>query len=195
MKIARNFGAITALSALLLLTGCLATTPPPKPAMYQKLNRPYQSVNQAEALALINSYRQSKGKQPLTLNAKLTEAARIQAQAMAEAEKVSHALRPDLTLPKRLKRAGYDPLRAAENISAGYWTLAEAFSGWRDSKPHNANMLKDGITQMGIATHYRAGAKYQVFWALVLAQPDQTQPLPQPSGLPANHPVKLLTGG
>ena len=104
---------------------------------------------------------------------------------MAAANQVSHALTPDRTLEKRLQRVGYDAVIATENIAAGYHTLAEAFSGWRDSRRHNANMLKKGVTQMGIATHYRPNVKYRVFWALVLAKPDETslasatvQPLP-----------------
>jgi uncharacterized protein YkwD len=65
-----------------------------------------------------------------------------------------------------------DPKRAAENIGAGYHTLAEAFSGWRDSKSHNANMLLAGATRMGIAAVYTPKSKYKVYWALILAEPD-----------------------
>ena len=61
---------------------------------------------------------------------------------------------------------------AVENVSAGYHTLAEAFSGWRDSPPHNANMLAKGMKRMGIASAYAPGAKYKVFWTLILAAPD-----------------------
>ena len=50
-------------------------------------------------------------------------------------------------------------------------TLAEAFSGWRDSPPHRANMLLKDATQMGIAAAYAPGSKYKVFWALILAAP------------------------
>ena len=60
-----------------------------------------------------------------------------------------------------------------ENASAGYRTLAEAFSGWRDSPKHNAVMLDGRATRMGIATAYSPGSKYRVFWSLVLAAPPQ----------------------
>ena len=71
-----------------------------------------------------------------------------------------------------LKASGYDAKRAAENIGAGYHTLAEAFSGWRDSSPHRANMLLAGATRMGIAAVYTPGSKYKVYWAMILAEPD-----------------------
>src|SRR6516162_9600233 len=51
--------------------------------------------------------------------------------------------------------------------------LAQALSGWRDSPPHRANMLLSGATRMGIAAAYAPKSKYKVFWALILAEPDE----------------------
>ena len=50
--------------------------------------------------------------------------------------------------------------------------MAEAFSGWRDSPPHRANMLLKGATRMGIAAVYTPRSKYKVYWSLVIAEPD-----------------------
>ncbi len=75
-------------------------------------------------------------------------------------------------LDKRIKASGFDATKAVENVSAGYHTLAEAFSGWRDSPPHKANMLATGVTKMGIAATYAPNTKYKVFWTLILAAPD-----------------------
>jgi uncharacterized protein YkwD len=60
-----------------------------------------------------------------------------------------------------------------ENVSAGYHTLAEAFSGWRDSPPHRENMLNSGVTNLGIAASYAPNTKYKVFWTLILASADK----------------------
>ena len=62
-----------------------------------------------------------------------------------------------------------------ENVAAGYHTLAEAFSGWRDSPGHRANMLTPEATRIGIAAVYAPGSKYKVFWALILASPNERQ--------------------
>jgi uncharacterized protein YkwD len=62
-----------------------------------------------------------------------------------------------------------------ENVAAGYHTLAEAFSGWRDSAGHRANMLAPEVTRMGIAAVYVPGSKYKVFWALILASPNERE--------------------
>jgi uncharacterized protein YkwD len=90
---------------------------------------------------------------------------------MAKRNKMDHDVGG--TLPKRLAAASYPATLAVENIGAGYHTLAEAFSGWRDSPPHRANMLKNGVTKLGIAATYAPDTKYKVFWTLVLASTDQ----------------------
>ena len=84
---------------------------------------------------------------------------------------IGNAIGLSMLRPSRLKAQGYDARAAVENISAGYHTLAEAFSGWRDSPPHRANMLNANVTKMGIAATYAPNTKYKVFWALVLAKP------------------------
>jgi uncharacterized protein YkwD len=55
--------------------------------------------------------------------------------------------------------------------------MAEAFSGWRDSPPHRANMLQNGVTKMGIAASYAPNTKYKVFWTLILASTEQRDTL------------------
>jgi len=47
--------------------------------------------------------------------------------------------------------------------------LPEAFAGWRQSKPHNANMLNRRVTRMGVSSVYAPGSKYKVHWVLVMA--------------------------
>ena len=73
---------------------------------------------------------------------------------------------------KSLAGAGFNSKKSVENISAGYHTLAEAFSGWRDSPPHRANMLNAGANRLGIAAVYSPQSKYKVFWALIMANKD-----------------------
>jgi uncharacterized protein YkwD len=93
-----------------------------------------------------------------------------QARSMAQRDKLDHAVNGEFK--NRMKNSGFDAKVAVENISAGYHTLAEAFSGWRDSPPHRANMLNQGATRMGIAAAYAPNSKYKVYWSLILAAPD-----------------------
>jgi uncharacterized protein YkwD len=127
-------------------------------------------VDAKVAASMISGYRRNNGLGIVTLDNHLMRLAEEQARAMASRNRFDH----DAAGPfnQRIKRSGYDAKVAVENIGAGYHTLAEAFSGWRDSPPHRANMLHSGVTKMGIATVFAPHSKYKVFWALILAAPD-----------------------
>ena len=101
---------------------------------------------------------------------KLMAMAEQQARAMATKDKLDHDVAGNFQ--QRLRKSGYRASTGAENIGAGYHTLAEAFSGWRDSPPHRANMLSRDVTKLGIAASYAPNTKYKVFWTLILAAPD-----------------------
>ena len=136
------------------------------PSFYRSLASADASVDSNAARDMITLYRSNKGAGALSLDPELQREAEAQARAMASAGKLGHEVRGTLTT--RLNQRGMAKSQAVENVSAGYHTLAEAFSGWRDSPPHNANMLNPAMRRMGIATAYAPGAKYKVFWALVM---------------------------
>ncbi len=154
-----------------VLAACNATPPPApiampasEPAMYRSLAADNAVVDADGARQMLSLYRSNKGLGPLSLDESLQAVAQKQAREMAR--------RGDLaargSLSARLAQTGVERATAIENVSAGYHTLAEAFSGWRDSRPHNARMLDARVTRMGIATAFAPNAKYKVYWALVL---------------------------
>lgn len=162
-----------AMMGLLLLGGCGANTSPPveQPAFYLSMAHGGAKVDAATAASMISGYRKNNGLGAVTVDPELVKAAETQAMAMARRNKLDHDVKG--TLGKRLNAAGYPATVAVENISAGYHTLAEAFSGWRDSPPHRANMLHKGVTKLGIAATYAPNTKYKVFWTLILASTDE----------------------
>jgi uncharacterized protein YkwD len=121
------------------------------------------------AASMISGYRQNNGLPPVTVDPVLMKAAEIQSDTMVRRDKIDHNVGGPL--PQRLHALNYNARHAVENISAGYHTLAEAFSGWRDSPPHRANMLATDVTRIGIAASYAPNSKYKVFWTLILAAP------------------------
>jgi uncharacterized protein YkwD len=158
------------------MAGCAAeqAPPPAEPSFYRSLAQAGGELDAGAAQSMISGYRQNNGLGPLTLDPVLTKVAEQQAQAMAKRDKFDHnVIAP---FKERLKKSGYAANVAAENIGAGYHTLAEAFSGWRDSPPHRANMLLKGATRMGIAAAYAPNSKYKVFWSLVVAAPAEAKP-------------------
>ncbi|MDB5571597.1 MAG: SCP-like extracellular protein [Hyphomicrobiales bacterium] len=164
--------ALKALALTLGLAGCAAQPPAPPPAaaeptFYRRLAAKGAELDPRSARDMISLYRSNNGLGALTLDPALQKAAQAQADAMARSGEVSHGRRP---LAARLADQGVDTNAAAENISAGYYTMAEAFSGWRESRGHNANMLNKQVRRMGIATAFAPNTKYKVYWALVLAE-------------------------
>jgi uncharacterized protein YkwD len=171
MSLVRRFAPLAALLVLAACTGGGNYVPKGEPSFYRDLAQPGATLDSAAAASIISGYRANNGLPAVTLDPALMRMAEAQAEAMAARDRLDHDTRKPFTL--RLKQSGYDARMAAENIGAGYHTLAEAFSGWRDSPPHRANMLLKGATRMGIAAVYTPRSKYKVFWALVIAEPDE----------------------
>lgn len=157
--------AAPALAVMLGLAACPEPARPAgQPSFYADLAGPAARVDAEQARAMISAYRMNAGLKPLALDPGLSAAALREAQAMARAD------RPASTeaVKGRLRREGAQDPEA--NLSAGYRTLAEAFSGWRDSPQHDRVMKARNATRMGLATAYAPGSKYKVYWALVLAR-------------------------
>ncbi len=165
-----------ALVFCLALAGCGA--PPPRetpapaavgePSLYRSLSRGGADVDAEAARDMISQYRRNHGVSELALDAGLQRVALERARSMARRGAVDS--RSSSGLAAAVKAAGVRGDGAAiENLSAGYDTLAEAFSGWRQSPAHNARMLDAHARRMGLAAVYAPGSKFKVFWALVLA--------------------------
>ena len=156
--------------AAAMVVACAGDRDPPasgEPSFYRSMAASGAQVDAAAAASMISGYRQNNGLGAVAVDPDLMKLAEAQSQAMAARNKMDHDIKGPLE--KRLGASGYPAKLAVENVSAGYHTLAEAFSGWRDSPPHKANMLKNGVTKLGIAAIYAPNTKYKVFWTLILA--------------------------
>jgi uncharacterized protein YkwD len=156
-----------------IIAGCnepaparIAAKVQPEPTFYRSLADQRAIVDQDAARDMISLYRRNNGLSAVDIDPKLQQAAQAQADAMAKSNVLDHNVRGSLAA--RLADIDLRRASAVENVSAGYHTLAEAFSGWRQSTPHNRNMLERRAKHMGIATAYAPGTKYKVFWALIL---------------------------
>ena len=154
--------------------GMLPDRDPPagQPSFYRGLAQPGAQLDTLAAQSMISGYRRNNGLSAVVLDPALTRIATEHAQAMAARNQMAHTV-GGRSFIDRIKASGFDSKFAVENVGAGYHTLAEAFSGWRDSPSHRANMLKGGATHMGIAAVYAPNTKYKVFWCLVLAAEDE----------------------
>ena len=157
----------------LLVAACAGDRDPPsmgEPSFYRSLATANAKVDAAMASSMISGYRKNNGLGAVSIDPALMRMAEELARAMASRDKLDHDVGRDFNA--RIRGSGYDARVAVENIGAGYHTLAQAFSGWRDSPSHRANMLNREASHMGIAAVYSPRSKYKVFWALIMAAPD-----------------------
>jgi uncharacterized protein YkwD len=166
-----RWGRLAALAALTGLAACAGDPlPAEQPSFYRSMASAEAQVDGPTAASMISGYRHNNGLGAVEVDPELTRLAYEWARAMAAKDKLDRGASPQLN--KSLAAAGFNPKQTVENISAGYHTLAEAFSGWRDSPPHRANMLNAGANRLGIAAVYSPQSKYKVFWALIMANKD-----------------------
>jgi uncharacterized protein YkwD len=134
------------------------------------------SLDPAEAGRILNAYRARHGLGPVRLDPALTAMARRQADAMAAANALSHTAGGGFAA--RVHAAGLDSARAAENLGGGYYSVQEAFDGWRQSSGHDANLRMKEATRFGIALAKDPQTSYRTWWAIVLAaEPEQRREL------------------
>src|SRR6185312_8724483 len=124
---------VRTLAALLIAAAVAACTadvkPTGQPSFYQDLASAGATLDAATAASMISGYRANNGLESVELDPELMRIADAQARAMVARDKLDR--NTGGAFAARLKGSGYDAKRAAENVSAGYHTLAEAFSGWR----------------------------------------------------------------
>jgi hypothetical protein len=121
-------------------------------------------VDPVVAAGTISQYREAHALSAVTPDPVLQKLAQAQANAMAAHNVLSHTIAGTLT--ERFDAANLGEATAVENVSAGYFSLPAALAGWRNSPPHNANLLSPRMRRLGIATAYAPGTRYLVYWAL-----------------------------
>jgi uncharacterized protein YkwD len=152
-----------------LLAACTQSSPPPAapPAIYASLASAGVVLNADAARDLINGYRRNQGLTALALDPVLMAEAARQASAMAAGGDVSKGARTDIRT--RLAAAGLGQRQARESASAGYFTVSDAFSGWRGSPVHDATMRFASGARLGIAAEHRAGSRHNIYWSLIVS--------------------------
>lgn len=104
------------------------------------------STEEEELLKAHNAQRNAT--YPLVINDKLTKAAQLHAEWMAEHSNMSHN-EGRTTVADRAKAAGYNWNYVGENIAMGYPDVAAVMSGWMHSPGHRANILNKNYQDVG----------------------------------------------
>jgi uncharacterized protein YkwD len=117
---------------------------------------------------LINQYRAENGLKPLRLNPALTDAAKEHSRDLAKWDRISHYGSDGSNPWDRVKRTGYKPRLAAENVGTGQASFDEVLRGWKESPGHNKNLLLADAREMGLALVQDPKTEFKSFWTLVI---------------------------
>lgn len=108
-------------------------------------------ISDRELLNITNYERAKEGLPPLTINSKLTEAAKKKGAHMIQNDYWAH-FAPDGTSPwDFIKSEGYEYTYAGENLAKGFTTSYDAVKGWMESPTHRANILSKQYDEVGFA--------------------------------------------
>jgi uncharacterized protein YkwD len=117
-----------------------------------------------EVIAGINAQRSANGLAALSQNGNLQEAAQGLACDNAARGAVSHVSADGTRLQGRLRRAGYRFTAASENVYMGGGSAAGAVEWWMGSSGHRANILTQGIRDIGVGI--ATGGDGRVHWVV-----------------------------
>jgi uncharacterized protein YkwD len=103
-------------------------------------------------LTLINNHRRANNRPALSLHDQLGVAAERHSQDQATRDRGGHTGSDGSNAGQRITRAGYDWRAWGENV---FWSKPDgsaqaAFTWWKNSPGHNANMLSRNFSEIGI---------------------------------------------
>lgn len=104
----------------------------------------------AEVVRLTNQIRTVRGIPALTRNVLLDESAQNKANDMATNGYFNHVDQDGNRMAYWMNLAGYNYLRAGENLAKGFNAPEEAVQAWVNSPTHYINLVNDNYTEIGI---------------------------------------------
>jgi uncharacterized protein YkwD len=166
----KSFPMASALCLLLPLLAACTPEPAARPAqsvIYTSLGTPSAQLDAPATRDLVNGYRRNSGLGPLELHPALMAEAARQAQTMSEKGDITVGARRDIKA--RLASAGLQAATVRESVSAGYFTIADAFSGWRGSPTHDATLKLTTGRRLGVAAVHKPGSRHNIYWAIIVS--------------------------
>lgn len=146
----RLLGAILAPLAVFAAACSAPTGPDPPPAVAAPA--PSLGGIASAIVDLTNAERRNGGLADVRANARLMEAAQLQADQVASLRRLEHVL-SDAPYPApadRLAAAGYAWRAYGENLASGQRSASEAVTGWMNSPGHRANIMNSTFTEIGV---------------------------------------------
>jgi len=125
------------------------------------------------ALSDLNTYRAEKSLSPVRLNAVLSAVSQSHADDRAAQGSISHEGSDGSGHGDRLLAANYVYSITAENVASGQKSWEQVFKAWQDSPGHNVNLLRDDVTEFGVAVSYNPKTSQSIYWVMLVAAPQK----------------------
>ncbi len=109
-------------------------------------------IRSGALISFTNKARTHAGLPALIENEILAKAAQLKAQDMAEGGYFAHYSPTGLSPWFWFTQAGYDYQKAGENLAVNFEDSKDVVNAWMNSPTHKANIIKDGYTEIGIAS-------------------------------------------
>jgi uncharacterized protein YkwD len=117
------------------------------------MDEPGARLDRGAAVNIVNQFRVSRGANQLSLDETLNDTAQKLAAQYATSSKTPN--RPDNA--------------AIILTSAGYATLADTFSGWRNGSKDADELANITHKRAGIGVAYTSNSNFGVYWVMLLA--------------------------
>ena len=124
-----------------------------------------------KALEELNDYRRSKNLPSLQYDDRLNRASEVHARDIAAAGIISHTGTDGSGHGDRIQRQGYYFSIAGENVATGQLSWDDVFAAWKKSPGHNENLLRNDVSEFGLALVYEPTTTYSTYWAMLVADP------------------------
>lgn len=134
------------------------------------------AVVRSDVIEYTNTERVSHGGAQLKEDEFLTSAAQLKAEDMAEKQYFAHQSPDGVTPWYWLEVAGYEYLRAGENLAVHFNESDKVVRAWMNSPSHRENILNNGYTEIGVGI---ATSTYDGIPAVFVAQFFGTPALPE----------------
>jgi uncharacterized protein YkwD len=112
----------------------------------------------------VNTYRAQNGLAPVKVAVTMTKAARWMSADLATKNYFDHTDSLGRSFSTRLGSFGYRGTTVSENLAAGSSGATATLNQWRNSAPHNQNLLNPAWRFMGIGRAYAADSTYGWYW-------------------------------
>lgn len=130
------------------------------------------AINEARAQARTCGEQDYEAVGPVAWNPRAAYAALLEVEWMQADNTFGHQWPTGEHVWHRLTMAGYDWVKADENIAAGFKSLESAMQAWIDSPSHCRALMRSDITEVGVAVIPGNDSNtYLSYWAMVLATP------------------------